>query len=158
MKILSSFLGLQAEYHDHLLRVSCPEELKSQLQVDADTDVNKTGFSGGDSVAGILPVLEHSNPTLGTSASQEVSLPSTDGMSDSKQHKSANSGADSNNSLKLDEQEVEIMRWARNSGGLTIPKGQDNLVYKKATALEALVGGRSLMRHAMWLTELGIHS
>lgn len=41
----------------------------------------------------------------------------------------------------LTAEEVDIMRWARNSSAVSPPKGTDRLAYKKATALEALVRG-----------------
>ncbi|GFH15471.1 uncharacterized protein HaLaN_11706 [Haematococcus lacustris] len=39
----------------------------------------------------------------------------------------------------LSEEEVDILRWARNSQALNPPKGCDLRAYKKATALEVLV-------------------
>jgi 23S rRNA maturation mini-RNase III len=40
----------------------------------------------------------------------------------------------------LSSEERDILRWARNASGLNPPSGTDTLSYKKATALEALVG------------------
>lgn len=42
--------------------------------------------------------------------------------------------------LSLKAQEVDLLRWARNSSQLSPPSNVDSLVYKKATALEVLVG------------------
>jgi hypothetical protein len=42
--------------------------------------------------------------------------------------------------LSLSPEERDLLRWARNASGLNPPPGTDTLSYKKATAVEALVG------------------
>ncbi len=55
--------------------------------------------------------------------------------------------------LRLTAEELDVLRWARNSSSISPPRGMDSLQYKKATALEVLVscGGVLLMtaRHAL---------
>jgi hypothetical protein len=41
--------------------------------------------------------------------------------------------------LDLTVEEQDLLRWAKNSSTVTIPRGMDALQYKKATALEVLV-------------------
>ena len=41
--------------------------------------------------------------------------------------------------LVLTSEELDVLRWARNSSAVSPPKGTDSRTYKKATALEALV-------------------
>ncbi len=43
----------------------------------------------------------------------------------------------------LSAEELEVLRWARNSSAVSPPKGVDSMSYKKATALEVLVSARS---------------
>jgi len=40
----------------------------------------------------------------------------------------------------LSEEEMDVLRWGRNSNAVSPPKSVDSRVYKKATALEVLVG------------------
>jgi 23S rRNA maturation mini-RNase III len=40
----------------------------------------------------------------------------------------------------LSAQEQDVLRWARNSSAISAPRGMDSLQYKKATAVEVLVG------------------
>jgi ribonuclease-3 family protein len=37
-------------------------------------------------------------------------------------------------------EEQDVLRWAKNSSTVNAPRGMDSLQYKKATAVEALVG------------------
>lgn len=44
-----------------------------------------------------------------------------------------------NSCMALSEDELSLLRWARNSSTISAPRGMGALQYKKATALEALV-------------------
>eukprot|EP00983_Pelagomonas_calceolata_P026542 833109-Pelagomonas_calceolata.AAC.1 len=46
----------------------------------------------------------------------------------------------------LSEEEMDVLRWGRNSNAVSPPKSVDSRVYKKATALEVLVGSARARR------------
>ncbi|KAL6751671.1 hypothetical protein V8C86DRAFT_2774487 [Haematococcus lacustris] len=85
------------------------------------------------------------------SAAVKPSATAVAGLAEPHRGVGSNSAADGSSSVKnkrhrqqqqtwvLSEEEVDILRWARNSRALNPPKGCDLRAYKKATALEVLV-------------------